>query len=282
MVDVGFGAYGSGTRFTPDSPVRNEGIGLPAGRACSDGANRAGIVALYGYAGGGVTMQLQLGSAITGAFGASGAASAQFTGWVGTNLWVVSGGSATYYMHFSGGSIRFGGGGGGTTYDSTNFSWAGTMPGGYRYIQPPLAPSISVVSNSDGDQATVTLTGPADTGESALTGHRFQRANNAAFTSGLTTTNYVGPTVVTGLTPGNTYYYRAVARNALTDAAGVLGGAWSGTLSVTQADPNGLGRRFNGTSFVASDGKRFNGTTWQEIEGRRYNSSTGTWQPLGY
>ena len=50
MPDVGFGTYGSGTRNTSDSPLYSDGIGLPTGRVCSDGANRAAITALLANA----------------------------------------------------------------------------------------------------------------------------------------------------------------------------------------------------------------------------------------
>jgi hypothetical protein len=285
MPDVGFG--GTAVNSFTDQFAATDGIGLPGGRACSDGANRAGITALYAYSSG--TIALILGSAATGYFGGT----LGGTGYVGTNLWIVSGGSATFTIqsqtistfHF----LRSSNGTGASRDSYDNPAWSGVIGGAYRYIQPPLAPTvISVVSNSDGDQATITLnTGtPVDDGGSGLTGWRVQRATNSAFTTGVATVNSTGITVMTGLTPGADYYYRAVARNALTDAAGVLGGAWSSTILLTQTDPVGLGRRFKSSTGIwdVNDGKRYNASTgtWQPLDALRYNYGPGTWGPLGH
>jgi len=286
MPDVGFGTYGSGTRNTSDSPLYSDGIGLPTGRVCSDGANRAAITALLAnadrYNSGSSVMSLTLGSSGTGNFGIGGGGpTAGSTGWIESSLWVVSDGSARFTIGFNA-RTQFGGAAPGSgIYDGVGFFWAGMLSGAYRFIQPPAAPAISsVTSSADGTSATIVHSTPADTGQSALTGSRIQRATNLAFTTGLATVDATGlSTVMTGLTPGVTYHYRTTSRNALTDTAGVLGGAWSASFTRQQADPIGLGRQFRGASMVEGDGRRFNGSLWQDLEGRRFDGSI--WGEIG-
>lgn len=285
MVDVAFGTYGSGTRNTSDQPVYSNSIGMPTGRACSDGINRAGITALFAYAdgySGTISMRLELGSAVTADFANSGGGpTAGNTGWRGTNLWIISGGATQFRIYFSG-RVQFGGGGSGSgIFDGVGYSWSGTLAGAYRYIMPPTAPTItSAVPSSNGTQIVMTLGGNPDNGGSAITGHVVQRATNAAFTTGVATLSYTGTTVgMSGLTPGTRYYYRATARNLLTNSSGVLGGAWSPTVSVVQTSDGGLGRRYSGSSFAAADAKRWNGSAWQPADGRRWSGTS--WTQIG-
>ncbi len=209
---------------------------------------------------------MYLGGSSVGIFvGAAG--SAADTGWLDSSDWLAAGGGAVSYGYTSmsgrfyfarsstGGPIgSFDGGGGFTGY-------LGML---YRYVQVPTAPTIvSVTPNTDGDAATVVLTDAADNGGSAVTGWRLQRATNAGFTTGVTTINSGSLTVaVTGLTPGVTYYYRAVARNYVSDTDGQLGGPWSATVSQAQPDPIGFGRVWTGSAFVTADARVWSGSAW--------------------
>lgn len=290
MPDVGFGGN-VGSAFTGFAWVRSGGIGLPTGRAMSDGGTGAVIVGLGMYVagnGGTRTIQLQIGSATTAGFNVGSAGHpVPFTGYVGTNAWAVNGGAADVYIYMGGTSVNFGRSstsGASNTVGSSGTTWSGTLGGAYRYVQGPTAPGIvSVTPNADGTAATVVLSGVADNGGSGVSGYRIQRATNAGFTTGLATVDSTGTTVMTGLTPGQTYYYRATARNGVTDTFGKLGGPWSGTFTRAQPDPAGFGRRYSGTVFQTVDGKVRNpaGTAWVDLDGRRLAADGVTWQQMG-
>lgn len=161
-------------------------------------------------------------------------------------------------------------------------SFTGKVGMGYEYAQSPTAPSFSLTPGADGTEMTVNISAPSSNGDSTLTGYRIQRATNSAFTANLSTTSgtATAPNLVTGLTPGQLYYWRVTARNGVTDAWSVLGGAWAGTQSATQPDVTGVGRYYTGTTFAEMEGRRFNGTTWDELEGRRWDGAT--WAELGH
>lgn len=91
----------------------------------------------------------------------------------------------------------------------------------YTLIQTntPTADSIT----AQGARLAFGRTGGAAGGAS----FELQRATNAAFTTGVVTVGSTGTTVVSGLIPGTTYYFRSRGTNA----SGT--GPWSGTRTVT-------------------------------------------------
>ena len=94
-----------------------------------------------------------------------------------------------------------------------------SLVGSFDYYSLPTAPlSISAVAGTS--SATVSWTGPVSDGGTSVTSYTLQRATNAGFTTGLTTTpGLTGTsTVVTGLANG-TYYFRIAAVNAVATAA---------------------------------------------------------------
>jgi len=103
-----------------------------------------------------------------------------------------------------------------------------TYAGPVSVIVPilPAAPtSLTAVNgpNGSGNNRTVNLTWAANTAN--VTGFTIQRATNAAFTSGLTTTNVATATTtlsVTGLSRNTAYYFRIRANNGAFVSSGWL------------------------------------------------------------
>ncbi len=284
--------FGSFTNVSSGSVYLRTVVALPTGRACSDGVNRAGINGLASWlrsvSGADISFQLQFGSALSSVFsgGGGGGSTPGYTNIVSTNLWLVNGGSASFYLHLGGEAYFYRSPNGtGQTWDSSEVNpWTGVLRGQYRRLLPCLKPIINNPSSSaDGTTATVSWTAPSDTGDTPITGYNVQRATNSSFTTGVQTISRTAgqlSATFTGLTPGVTYYYRVTAKNAVTDAASVLGGQWSDTKMLTQTAPAGLGRQYRSSTFTANDGRRWSGSAWQAIEGRRWSGTT--WENLGH
>jgi hypothetical protein len=152
-------------------------------------------------------------------------------------LQMVSGGSFTYGFNVNGGAYFGGSGASGKSivHSSQGTLYSGrALSGTLYYIQAPAAPSARAVLQSDVSATSVTFKfdGSSDTGGGPITGWTAQRATNASFTTGVVSVASTGTTTFTGLTPGTTYYFRAAARNEVTDAAGTTG-PWSNVVSAT-------------------------------------------------
>lgn len=282
MVDVSLAATAIRTGFTEGFVYSTDT--LPTGRVCSDGTRPILITNLSGaISGRGATRSatMYVGSSSVALSRAS-AGSASDTGWVNSSDWLSYSGSVNYGYSGLSGSCYFGRSANGTGFAQGAFgTWDESVGMSVRYYESPTAPTIaSVVPSEDGESATVTITAPSDSGGLSLTGYRVQRATNAAFTEGLATISSAGTSVVvTGLTPGVRYYYRATARNLVTDTASKLGGAWSATVSAQQPEPTSGGRIRIGGVWLDAEVRRYNGSSWQVAEGRRFNGSS--WQPIG-
>ena len=249
MPDVGFGGSTSGGSWSADTPVYSDGIGLPTGRAMSDGNTACLITALYGYVGGhgaARTVSLQLGSAATGNFSVAAASNSAGYGWFGAGPWLVNGGTARFQFNISGG-VYFGKGGGGTVRSGIGASWAGTLGGAYRYAQAPSAVGTPTLSAGPG-QLIVDFAGPADDGGSAIIDYVIQYTTDPTFATGVTTATTTSGHNTFSVTPGQIYYARIYSRNAVTVAAG----AWSA--------PSGTG-----SVRVGIGGKRWDGTAEQSF-----------------
>jgi hypothetical protein len=229
-------------------------------------------------------MQMYVGSSTVDLTRAS-AGSASDTGWVDSDDWATYGGASVNYGYRNGDGTGyyFARGSNGTGHtDGPASDWSGSIGMKYRYVESPEAPLIlSVAASSDGTSATVTVSAPGDDGGSPVTGYRVQRATDPGFTTNLATVDSSGTVMLTGLTPGVRYYYRATARNAVTDAAVKLGGLWSATVGLTQPEATGLGRTRLGSSWPSADMKvRDSGNAnWLDGDARRWSGSA--WEELG-
>ncbi len=214
-------ANGSDGWYTP-------GIAFPVGRAAYDGSTPVFIESIYPTAG-------------------SGNRSARYNVGAGEQTQGYhrnSGGTFTFYVRRISGTIYVGLLASGThvtrwisSNEIVNWSPNGPQPGAMNWFQAPSAPNlISVVASTvDATKATVNFTGVGDDGGKAVYGYNIQRATDPQFTQNVAnvfTTS--GTTEVGGLTPGQTYYWRVMAKNQVTDGAGLLGGAASATRSAFQ------------------------------------------------
>src|SRR5690606_8933958 len=115
----------------------------------------------------------------------------------------------------------YGRGGSGTTVEVGGRVMPGTLGGGYQWVQAPSAPRSLNATAASETSVSVSWVVPADDGDTPITGYLLQWATNSAFTSGLGSVSVTGTSrTVTGLTAGATYYFRVMARNAVTAAAG--------------------------------------------------------------
>lgn len=141
-------------------------------------------------------------------------------------------GSACYFGRDSSGSTSGPGGG----------SWNGDLSGHLNWVQCPTAPLSFSVKSAGVSAIKVGWAAPSDNGGTAITGYLVQRATNAAFTTGVVSADVAAGTLeyeFTGLATTTTYYFRVLAKNAVTTAAGTYGPA-SGTLTqATQGTPVG-------------------------------------------
>lgn len=152
-----------------------------------------------------------------------------------------------------------------------------TLAGTYRYVQVPTAPQSFALTDMGDGVLRITFTAPADNGGTPITAYRIQIANNAAFTSGLINITTTSGTYNRSLTPGNTYYVRVFARNAVTDMWSLLGPS-TAVLSKTLED-TAIGFIRSSGAWVDAEGLIRSAGAWVEAEGLIYSS--GAWVPTG-
>lgn len=147
----------------------------------------------------------------------------------------VSGSGSVYYQRDADGQTTD------ILYDGVNstsadtFTSAGTLNsnaslvGNYNYYTLPAAPS-GLSATAGNAQVTLSWVAP-NNGGTAITGYKIERADDSGFTTGLTSTTQTGTSYIwTGLTNGNTYYFRVAAINAVATAASTTS-KYSGTAS---------------------------------------------------
>lgn len=225
MPNIPFSSPDDNQPFTDVASYTPGGVYLQPGRAIHGGSTPALITAIAfyvgKYTGGSMGMVFSLGSISTGVVSVAGytAPSGSCSGlhYGGTVQSTVSPTSATQY--------RFGRGGGGTTYDTDGYSWWGSLAGAYHYVQAPTAPlSPNATPNPTAGEATVTWATPSDNGETAITGYRVWYGTSPTLVgASYVDVGVVTSSVLTGLTPGQTYYFAVSAKNAVTNAAGGVG-----------------------------------------------------------
>ena len=126
----------------------------------------------------------------------------------------------------------------GLSTDDNGNTWSGSLSGYATYFYVPTAPTIGTVSQVGVSQdATLTWTAPSDT-QGGITGYRIHYSTSSSFASyiSLDTGSAATSYTITGLTYGQTYYFRVMAINTAATAAGTSSVA-SGTTSVVMVIP---------------------------------------------
>lgn len=276
MAQLAFGGTNTSTTGFTDIWVESP-VTSPSGRAAANGQTLALITSVSAYASGNGAARnvaLTLNGNGTAYFSVAAAASAQSTGLRACNV-LTGGESVQFRITSNNGSFYFGRGGTGSTVDNNGTNRTdGDLGGVFNYAQSPTAPRTPAVSQTAPGEVTLTWTNPADNGEADLTGFRIEYGTSADFT-GATVINH-GTTlsrVISGLTPGLTYYFRIAAKNAVTDA----GSTWSVfSASVSQFISSG-GKAWNGTAWVPGNASVWNGTAWAPATVKVWNGTA--WAP---
>lgn len=243
MANKGIAPPSNTLSWTGGYPLSSSGVALPTGRAMQNGSTAVMIYALEGYMSGygsSRTVRMRIGSRATGYFTVGSAGSAQYTGVRHLSSWyLVNGGTTTFYYD-SNGLTYFGRGGGGSVSGSPG-SWSGTLAGSMYYVMAPTAPTGLTASSDSANAATLSWTAPSDHGGTGIVGYRLQYSTSPTFATDVTTVE-LGTGVsytVSGLSSGNTYYFRVAGKNAVTQAAGSTS-KYSATTSIEIASSGTL------------------------------------------
>lgn len=133
-------------------------------------------------------------------------------------------GSFRFRLYYSSGTLNFGrcATDGGFIEDSAGGGYTGSIPGYAEWSQAPTAPQSPAVLVTGTGEATVTWAAPSDWGAADLNmGYRvFYGTDPALVGASSVDVGMVTSRVLTGLTPGLTYYFAVSARNDVTNAAG--------------------------------------------------------------
>jgi len=211
------GYVGDGWR-TPNLP-------FPTARRIYDGSRPIHVTRVVGDAGTGDR-------AFRFAYGPS--------GWLPSGSFANSGGVFAFRVTQESGDIKLGllHSGKYTTYwvsgaeQAVNWSPNGEQPGHMDWEQAPAAPGLAATPGTDGTSIKIDLTLPSDNGGATVTSYTVQASTVSNFASIAKEITTASDTTMTGLSPGKTYYVRAMAKNAVTNGAGKKGGVASVTRSV--------------------------------------------------
>lgn len=121
------------------------------------------------------------------------------------------------------------------------------LAGYYDWAQSPSAPGTPSVTPNSGSQVTLNWAAPADSGVApngvgGIIDYYIEYGTSPTLAGASTTTSATTSKVITGLTPGATYYFRISARNETTNLAGTTGpvsGISSATLGTVPGAPTG-------------------------------------------
>ena len=225
-----FGGVGTSVVGFTDQWVRVGGITTPVGRnAMLSGATSCLVTSMGAYVSGrGASRTIQLGFETlnyTSPFAVSSAGSATDTG--PQVAFFGSDGRVDAFRITGNGSFYFGRGtpGTGPSTDSYGSSFSNVLYGYYTYISAPTAPLTPGVAAATTTSALVTWSAPSDNGDTPITGYRVDYSTSPTFASAVTSLEVGNVTAytVTGLAATTTYYFRVMAENATTTAAG----SWS-------------------------------------------------------
>lgn len=232
---------------TPTNPNASSGFNpiyclaaVPLGRVALSGQRVVRIKRLHMYGGSGGTIGIYAANADGGDYQSSGgfgsvASGSWDTGWRGLSKlfsgvqpgWEMRLGFTfgpewlNYGRHAAGGDI-YGGGG---------VEWSGaSLSGEFDWAEVPSAPGTPQVTPGPAGKATVVVPAPADNGNDGIEVYHLQWATNAAFTTGVGSSETASNVFNLSLSPGQVYYFRAVCRNATSRLAGTYS-PWSGASS---------------------------------------------------
>jgi hypothetical protein len=228
MSQVDYGGTNTSVIGYTDVWVNSTGVPLPSGRnQMFDGTTVCQVVSLGAYVSGrsaARNISLSMGGNSTGTFSVGSASSAAYTGQAGCS-YLTNGGTSTFQINSSG-SFYYGRGGSGNTHDNNGLNRTdGSLFVQQSYVSAPTPPTAPGVSPSGATGASVVWSVPSDNGDGAISGYRLQYSTDNTFATGVTSVEVgnVLSYVVTGLTPGATYYFRVQAENSAT----VAYGSWS-------------------------------------------------------
>lgn len=135
-------------------------------------------------------------------------------------------GSFQFRVGHGGGTLRVGRNtaAGRTMVDSGDgYALGGTITGWLDWATVPTAPSgVSVTPNPGGTSANISFGGAASDGGAGTTGWTLQWANNSGFSGAAEIGLGGGNATISGLAPGQTYWFRASQNNT------VGSGPWGG------------------------------------------------------
>lgn len=206
---------------------------LPVAKVAADGHRRGLIESVLAYCsgrGGNNTISLGFAGATTSSFGITTAGSAQSTDYRTLNKYVddCNGAGSTFYINGGSPTKYFGrisGTSGVTTTDGVT-TWSDTtLSGAFNWFETPDAPTIDSLTPQPGGVVDVVLTAPVSDGGKAVTGYKVQYSEDVGFTSP-TTVDFAGLSDSITLEPGKTYWFRAGARNSVSDHWSTTG-PWS-------------------------------------------------------
>lgn len=231
-IETGFGSTAVTQSYT-DQYVYSDGIALPSGRAMANGSRACLVTGVRAYASGrgaARSVSIAFGPNTTPAFTVGAAGSAQNTGWIDIRNFLVEGGSTRFRLNFNG-STYFGRSGSGTATDSYGTTF-GMLAGGYQWAQSPSSPRLTDVTPRGTDGTIrVNFDAAADNGGVSIRGYHVQWSASSTFGSNLDAVDTTrGEVDVSNLAPGQRYWFRIAAMNAVTDAANTFG-PWSNVIS---------------------------------------------------
>lgn len=232
---VGGTSPNANVSFT-DQWVQSSGHGIAVGRTAASGGKPIRIVRIFAFAAGRLASRsctLSFNGASTDSFTIGSAGSAQSTGWQDISSYDTNGGSATLRITCNG-SFYFGrnSGADGDVVSSYGSTFDGALSGQYDYDEVPSAPSgLSATPGDNVGEVLLEWSAPSTNGGTSITGYRIQYSTSPTFASGVVTVN-TGDTdlshLLTGLAPGQRYYFRVGAINAVSANYSTTG-PWSGT-----------------------------------------------------
>lgn len=236
--------------YSDDRNVYSTGHYLPSGNEMLDGSKNVLVTHVRAWvAGRGAARSVRMGldGRWTDFFTVAASTGGVDTGWRALGEVYSPGTHIVYIDPATSGGIWFKrspDGTGSSALVGLSGGWSGSLLGQSLVVFSPTAPrNLSAVRNDNGT-ITVSWDAPSSDGGGAISAYYINKATNASFTTNATQTNVSGSTfsyTFSGLAPGETYYFRVSAGNALNVARG-WGSLWSNVASaLSSAVPSAPG-----------------------------------------